>query len=425
MGANKLSATPGLAGYSHGEAPLTADVSAAETDTELVFFASDPEGSYTRFREESFGLAAGPKETAVGYVHRGGEKIYYFGTGLQLVNGNVPQSLAAVYQRDHGECEREVPWRDVLDAVVAEVKAEERGHERVPWCEILEIKGVKPPGCESLGTNREDFTKYVTGAVAGSYVRREGTWGQAGFGLFLEGGVAFDSWYLPYVRFAGRAAFDMVLGRGSGEEGDGPVGVPRIRMVGAPGVASECPGADLGCQRKKVETAFADAIEEQVVGEMNETLLECLWAEVDTALLCSDAVPCHSTLEAVGLSLQARDEALDRGAESGAAESLRAILVDPASWRCAPVKESCASVLGVNPTPENVCQLRLQATDVIAMPESFSLVWHASGAGREPVTTGQALYLALSALGDASRLDQLCSDVSTTNLDHRFVEREK
>lgn len=128
-------------------------------------------------------------------------------------------------------------------------------------------------------------------------------------------------------------------------------------------------------------------------------------------------------MDAVLLAAAAHSEVLRRsGGDDALAESMRSVLLSEENWRCAPVTATCAAVLGTDPVPTPTCQLRLQATDIIAMPESFSLVWHAEGAGREPTTTGQALFLALTYGERSEDLTRLCSPLKTTNLDHRFAE---
>lgn len=69
--------------------------------------------------------------------------------------------------------------------------------------------------------------------------------------------------------------------------------------------------------------------------------------------------------------------------------------MDSDHWRCAPITDPCASAFGGTATKTPVCQLQLQAVDIVPMPGSVSLVWHPTEPFQLPATTGQALYLAL------------------------------
>lgn len=415
MGAHRLDPTPELAGYVHPTTPLTVDVSAPENDTELVFFPEDPEGSYTPFTVNSTVLGARTEATAVGYVHRGGQNVYYFGNALYAKNDFKPQSLAAVYQRDHGECELEVAWDTVLDQVVAQAP-ERDGTAKVvlKGCEYFPVE----PECLLLPDVELDYTTTTHDAVAGSYLRREGAGARAGFGLFVKARAAFDSPLVPNLWVVGRGSFDLTLGT----ESDGAaLGVARVEATGPLLAKAWCDGGAAYCPRSRAETEAHKGLA-TVVPTVNAALAECLAVPVAPDRECESALACATHSDAALLAAMASAEVMDRGGDEPLAESFVAVLRSEANWRCAPVTPECAAVVGTDPVATPTCQLRLQATEIIAMPESFSLVWHTEGAGREPVTTGQALFLALKQGRSTESLERLCSPLKTTNLDHRFAE---
>lgn len=414
MGAHRLDPTPELAGYVHPTVPLTVDVSAADKDTELVFFPQDPEQSYTPFTVNSTALGARPETTAVGYVHRGGERTYNFGLGLYTMNLNQPQSLAAVYQRDHGECELEIAWDTVLAAVVEQVPSVTIDEKRVSLCKVSPYI----PGCQEV-IWRVDYESKTQVAVAGSYLRRNGMGAQGGFGLYVKAKVHFASPLIQDATAAGRITHDLVLGREMMEEEE--LGVPMVKPPAAPLVKVWCPKEGIYCPTEEVAPEIAAQLAE-VTTKLNTALSECLAVPVETANPCTEPVDCSTSVEVMRMAVGAGLEAKSRGAPEDLQESLAAVVRDTSNWRCAPVTPTCAAILGTDPVPTPTCQLRLQATDIVAMPESFSLVWHQEGAGREPTTTGQALFLALTYGERSEDLTRLCSPLKTTNLDHRFAE---
>ena len=89
-------------------------------------------------------------------------------------------------------------------------------------------------------------------------------------------------------------------------------------------------------------------------------------------------------------------------------------LKDPANWACEPVGQECATLTHMDPMPNNVCQIKLRATDLVSMPDGIDLVWYPGGLGTTIPTAAEGLYLALLNMKQTDKLSDLCSANSSS-----------
>jgi hypothetical protein len=359
---------------------LTVDVDSDAQRTELLFFPFDPQTSFVPLSKSGGSAPVAPKGNAVGFLHAGGVATYQVGSSLALMNGLQPQSIRGHHQRRHGECELEVSWKTLLDAVLAGVDDSSGEGE-----------------CNALFC--PDYDVHYTKRVATSYLRQVGTRGQGGFGMFFEGETEFDSPVIDDLSFYGKAAYDLRLSE---------AGLPELVVAAGPFSGTwNCSSSPFAtCPREDVEDSVIEGMAE-ATGKLNGIFEECLFAPIEAD--CETAVDCADDIQVVFLASGARQEAEQRGMTLAIAAQFESALLDSANWRCAPVTNTCAALTGADPTPEPTCQLRLAATDVVSMPDRFGLVWYPEDPGAEPVTAAQGLYLGLSFLGQTDELLQLCS----------------
>jgi hypothetical protein len=145
----------------------------------------------------------------------------------------------------------------------------------------------------------------------------------------------------------------------------------------------------------------------EATGKLNGIFEECLFAPIEAD--CETAVDCAEGLQALVLGAGARDEALQRGMAGALADKFQDAIGDVHNWRCAPITTTCATLIGADASSARTCQLRLAATDVVPMPNSFGLVWYPEDPGAAPVTGAQALYLSLQFYDRVDDLNRICS----------------
>lgn len=403
LGSNRLDydSQLGISQYKHPANALTVDVDSPTIRTELLFFPFDPKSSFDLLVKASKSAPAVPIGNSVGYLHQGGANSYNVGAGLVLFNGLKPQSIRSAYMRRHGECEFEVSWDTLLEAVLGTIN-----------------DSSGEADCNSLFC--PNFDVHYTQRAATSYLRQNGVNGQGGFGLFIRGEVSFDSPVIDDLSFYGKAAYDISL-PGPEDPSELPRGLPLFKVAAGPYAGTwDCsPSPFTTCPHADVRKDVRDNLSNATV-QLRELLGECAAAPVDAN--CETAADCDRTGIALFLSSGAQLEALTRGMSQPRAIQFGNALTNEQNWRCGPVTQTCADLLGREATSENVCQLKLEATDVVAMPNSFSLVWYPGDPGQNPITAAQALYLGLTNRQQFDTLAELCSSASATRV-RAFVRR--
>lgn len=331
-------------------------------------------------------------------MHDGGQQTYYAGLALLNVNG-PPTSVRGMFERVHGECALWVGWSELLDVVLAGIK-----------------NSSGEADCNEFFC--PDYDTKFTDRVARSYLRQSnpsqiGGPGRGGFGLHIRGNVEFDSPVIDDLTFYGRALYDVTLQEG----------LPYFSVSGGPwsdtwnssSGPAKCPHTDV---QNSVKTKLNEA-----TGQLNTAMREC--AAVPINLPCDTAEACAMSFPAVALASAAFNEAFTvRGLPENRAERFRDALTSPSNWTCAPVAANCAALTGAEATQDPVCQLNLRATDLVPMPDAFSLVWYAGDSSRSQVTAAAALYLALQNQQQAAQLERLCTPLPATTL-RSFVRRAK
>lgn len=242
----------------------------------------------------------------------------------------------------------------------------------------------------------------------------------ARFGLLIHGETAFDSPFLDDLSFFGKAAYDVEVSDGTRDDGV-EAGLPAFTVAAGPYANTwDCsPSPFTDCPEGDVKNGVISALR-GVASTLNKSIAEC--ASAPTQASCETLDDCDGTFQAIALGNAARKEALDRGMSEQRATEFRDAILERSNWSCAPVTQTCADLFGVDPDPDNVCQLKLRATDVVGMPGAFSLVLYPGDPGQNPVTAAQGLYLGLTELGQVDTLAQLCSPLSKTRA-RAFVKR--
>lgn len=395
LGSNRLEydSQLGISQYKHPAKTLTVDVDSPARRTELLFFPFDPKSSFDLLVKASSSAPTVPVGNSVRYLHQGGAASYGVGAALVLANGLKPQSIRGVYQRRHGECELEVSWNTLFKEVLAQV--DDSSGEG-------DCNGLFCP----------DYDVHYTQRAATSYLRQKGVNGQGGFGLFIRGGVEFDSPVIDDLSFHGKAGYDISL-PGDEDPPELPRGLPIFKVSAGPFAGTwDCsPSPFTTCPHTDVRNDVRGQLSSATT-KLNAIIAECATAPFEAS--CETAADCDDTFQAQALANGARTEAQDRGMSLSRANEFSSALRSPDNWRCTPVTKTCADLFGVEPIAENVCQLELRATDVVAMPNSFSLVWYPGDPGQNPVTAAQGLYLGLTELGLIDQLAQLCSPAPAT-----------
>jgi hypothetical protein len=364
-------------------------------DPELSFTTLDTDPLLVSSRN-AWGAFPG---SAVGFLHGGGQATYGAGFILALANGGGA-SVRGLYEREHGECELEIPWQSFLDGVLSEIGATSgEGDCNFLFCPDYDM-------AFSQRVARSYLRRSSSGAIAG---------GRGGFGVHMKGEVEFDSPFVDDLSFFGRALYDVSLAEG----------LPKFQVVGGPWANTwDCSASPFtSCPEKDVRDAVRADLA-QAAGGLNAALDECAVAPLEWG--CSAAESCASTASPAGLlGEKAKAEALARGMSESRADQFRKALLTAESWRCAPVSSTCSSLTGAEVTEEPVCQLVLRATDIVPMPDSFSLVWYSRDFRTSgPVTAAGALYLALTQLQQTDELAKLCSPPAQTRV-RAFVRRSK
>lgn len=402
LGSNRLSLDSdlGIGQLKHPTSTLAAHVDSPTRRTELLFLPNDAQASFKSLTAANSNDPSVPAGLSAGFVHPGGTATYPVGTALVALNGLKPQSIRTLYQRKHGECELEVQWDSLFRMVLAQ----------------LNSTYGEDPDCRDFWC--PNFFKVIDHRVATSYLRKRGVNGQGGFGVFFLGSTYFDSNYIDDLSFYGKVAYDVSLSDGSREVEQG---LPEFTVSAGPHAGTwDCSWSPFTvCPEEEVEGAVKSGLS-GAAGTLNDIIAECATAPLSAN--CETPEDCDGTPTAIALANNAHDEAIARGMSEARASEFRAQVRDPASWTCAPVKQTCADLFGAEPNPDRVCQMKLRATDVIAMPNSFSIVWYPGDPGQNPVTAAQALYLGLTRLGQSDVLAQLCSPVQPTRA-RAFVKR--
>jgi hypothetical protein len=393
----------GIGGLSQPPNTLTAPVDSPSRNHELLFFPFDAAESwesivdckpYTGTNDCSVPRPTAPTAIAGGFIHDGGAREYGVGTLFNLLN-EPPQSIRSLYMRRHGECESAVPWQDLLDAVVSEIKGES--------------------GCGDSFLGCFDFETSFSRRIAISYLRQVPSLaagidsGRGGFGLHIEGDTTFDSPFLCDLKFVGKAGYDAVLSS---------QGLPVFEVATGPQVrAFDCSLSPFcSCQYSEVRDGVKDSLKDKVRKGLNETFEECLAIPAFNLgpATCTEPADCSNGATATILGIYAAQQAEARGADLPRREAFRTAMQDPNNWTCAPVKQECAALTGADATEDSVCQLKLRARNIVPMPDSVSLVWYEGGLGGQPPTAAEALYLALTQSNQADNLARLCTDPSFT-----------
>ena len=394
-------------GVSKHKNAITGRVDSQRDRTELLFFPMDPELSYSTLdtnpslvaSRNAWGAFPG---TAAGFLHQGGKQSYGVGMALWLANGGATTGVRGLYERLHGECELELKWQSFLDGVLSGIKntsGEAQGDE----CNLLFC-----PNYDTTFTQR----------AARSYLRQSnptafGSQGRGGFGLHIKGEAGFDSPFIDDLSFFGRALYDVRL----------VDGLPHFEVAGGPWAATwDCsPSPGTICPSEDVESSIKGELLE-AADRLNDSIGECTVAPVEFA--CGEPGDCLDNAIVDVLGNAARNEAIARGIPDARAQQLRDSLRTVDNWTCAPVSSSCAALTGAEATDEAVCQLKLRATKLVPMPDSFSLVWYEDDSSSVPVTAAAALYLALQNTQQTDQLAQLCSPAQEKRL-RSFVRRTK
>ncbi len=394
-------------GVSKYKSSITARVDSQRDRTELLFFPMDPELSYSTLLTDpelvasrnAWGSFPG---TAAGFLHQGGKQSYGVGMALWLANAGAAVGVRGLYERAHGECELELKWQSFLDGVLSGIQ-NTSGEAEGGDCTFLFC-----PNYETTFTQR----------AARSYLRQSnptafGSQGRGGFGLHIKGEAGFDSPVIDDLSFFGRALYDVRL----------VDGLPHFEVVGGPWAAT------WDCSLSPFTTCPSENVEDSIKGELldaadrlNDSIRECAVAPVQFA--CGEPADCLENAQIGVLGDAVLAEAAARGIPEARAYQLRGALEAGANWTCAPVSSSCAALTGAEATDEPVCQLKLRATKLVPMPDSFSLVWYEDDSGGAPVTAAAALYLALQNTQQTDPLAQLCSPAQEKRL-RSFVRRTK
>jgi hypothetical protein len=402
LGADRLQRDAQL-GVSQHQAAVKARVTSSHDRTELVFFPMDPELSYTTLSTNpnlvSSRNAWGPfPGNAAGFLHQGGQQTYGVGLVLFLTNG-PGTSVRGLYERWHGECEGEVKWQGFFDAVLSEIGSESSEGD----CNFLFCP---------------DYDVSFSQRVARSYLRQStsapfGSPARGGFGLHLKGQVEFDSPFVDDLSFFARALYDVTLAQG----------LPHFEVVGGPWANTwNCSASPFTtCPEGDVRDSMRERIA-QAATKINGVLSECAVAPLEVP--CAEAVECAAGWGNI-LGGRAYDEAnLVRGLSVARAEQFRMAMTSESNWTCAPVPSRCAALTGAEATEEPTCQLKLRATSLVPMPDSFSLVWYPGDSSSGPVTAAGALYLALQNTQQVDQLADLCTPTAATKT-RSFVRRSK
>jgi hypothetical protein len=383
----------GLAQHQHPSSILTAHVDAPDVRHELLFFRVNPQASFDTLLTDSHDAPQIPDGNAVGYLHAGGAASYEAGAGLVLFNGIVPQSIRGVYTRRHGECELEVKWGSLLNAVMAEID-----------------DGSAEADCNKVFC--PNYDQSYSERVGMSYLRKGGNTG--GFGVFVKGKVEFDSPFIDDMSFYGKVAYDL--------KKDGK-GMPVFSVAGGPLAdawdCSDSPFTD--CPHGGVKDGVKKVMHE-APQRLNDIVGQCLKAPLGAA--CNQPADCTALTEVKLLALGASQAAVQRGFTEQRQQQLSQQLLDANNWACAPVSQECAALSGAQATSAKQCQLNLRPSDVVVMPDSFSLVWYVdnqdvTGQFTGPPTAAEALYLGLVTLAGvnpdaAAQLANLCTPLKPT-----------
>ena len=325
---------------------VTARVSSPLKNRELLFFPIDPQLSYEVIADQQDAPII-PTELAAGFLHPGGNKNYFVGASLFFANGGVlPRSIHALYQRQHGECEAEVQWSTLFDAVTASIDDSSGEGD----CNLL--------FCPNFAVTYDQ-------RVATSYLRQVnvsflGGTGRGGFGLFIKGDTHFDSPFIDDLRFSGNVAYDLT----------NSAGLPRFTIAKGPyAQAWNCsPSPATTCPHGDVNDGIRDGLREAAT-TLNDLFAQCLVAPIDVN--CESSDNCVSNFSTAFLANAAEQEALARGMSAGRAAQFEAALLNKNNWSCAPITEACADLTGSEPTEEKTCQLKLRAADIVPMPDTF------------------------------------------------------
>ncbi len=398
---------------------LTVDVDSPGSNVELLFMEDDSEATWKALQLGgcngdtcAFSEPLLPAQhTEIGIIHSAGAHTDPIGKELALFNPGQDQAVAirSLYMRRHGECELGVKWGSLLPGVLAEAKDETS--KVYVW-----VDGILQSYDYQLSFQRRAAMSYLR-QTAVLYGDSSNTQGRGGFGLYVQGHVDFDAFYLAGSDLRAKAEYDVNL---SG-------GLPHFSVFGAPlAYTYNCNG-----------TCIAQSgIEEQarnmlsgVAGRLNDKIDQCLQVEAD--ILGPSGCPDPSedssaycangryafTSSALGQSAQSEAQAL--GATAAQANAFFDAMRDPKNWACGPVSDTCAELTHQTATTKNVCKLKLRATDVVPMPDEVNLVWYPGGLGTAKPTAAQALYLALKFLESSpnetlaaqakAELPELCS----------------
>jgi hypothetical protein len=391
----------GLSQYTQPPSTLQVHVDSPLSPYELLFFPFDADDSFESIQKYpcvpspvvgttcSVTQPEVPAGHALGHMHRGGDHTVGIGTLLGLANGGTAQAIKSLYMRRHGECETEVRWEGLLGAVLSGIK--------------------NSSDCKDTWLGCFDYDVKFSKRIAISYLRQQWPYGRGGFGLYVDGETSFDSPFICDLDFAGKAGYDVTLS----DEGLPVFGVSAGPFARAWNCSSS-PACT--CKNSDVRDGVKDDLKNDVTAGLNELIAECLAVPANTLgpPTCTSAEDCAVGLTASILGGAAVDEAKARGADDARREAFRAAMTEPTNWTCARVKPECSALTQSEPTTEPVCQLKLRARDLIPMPDSLSLVWYTGGLGGPSPTAAEALYLALTNLGQSDALSALCTQPSST-----------
>lgn len=382
------------------------------SNVELLSFPFEADASFRNIDSCSNVIDCGhveltvPEGVALGYVHHGGEVDLPIGGLLSVEQPPPPKpvSIRSFYMRRHGECERAVRWKDLLDAIVSQIKSESDCSDQ-GWL-----------GCF-------DWTTSFDKRVVTSYLRQVdsiedlGGRGRGGFGLGLAGDTEFDSPFVCDLEFKASAGYDVVLS---------DAGFPEVRVSSGPFArAYGCSDSPFfSCHEGDVQDGVKASLAGTVTTRLNDTIEKCLAVPLGLET-CTKPSQCVDDISVILLAIAARKEAVDRGATVAHADLIRDALLSEANWRCAPVAPACTGLTGSEPTEGPVCQLELRARDIVPMPDSLSLVWLVNGYGFSEPTAAEALYLGLVELERADDLARLCTPVGSQDVfsDLEFARR--
>lgn len=381
-----------LVQYEHPSSLLTAHVNAPDLRHELLFFPSKPQTSFDALTTDSHSAPGIPSGNAVGYLHAGGSASYYAGASLVLFNGLTPQSIRGLYTRQHGECELEVKWLSLLKGVMAQLDdGSDEGDCNVIFCPDYDLSYD-----ERVGT---------------TYLRAGGL---GGFGLFVKGEVEFDSPGIDDMSFYGKAAYDLKKDA---------AGMPAFSVSAGPlADAWDCSASPLtDCPHGAVKDGVKKTMKE-ATPRLNSLVSECMKAPLPST--CNQPSDCTALAQVKILAVAASQAAKDRGFLADRQQQLAQAMLSASNWTCGPISQTCADLTGQTATTAKSCQLNLRPSDVVTMPDSFSLVWYVddqdvTGQFTGPATAAEALYLGVARLAPANpdaaaSLQQLCTEPKTT-----------